>query len=131
MRARVTKFGNHLLAWGACAALVAPLHAADADGQRGISIFDQHPECMERELKPADREKCTMRGERVAPQLAPRQQAGAGNAAQIGDNAGNSPNATPPSGTMTTPGSGDKAGTAGGASGSTGSAPVTRGAASR
>lgn len=131
MRARVNKCGNHLLAWGVCMALVAPLHAADADGQRGISIFDQHPECMERDLKPAAREKCTVRGDRVAPRLAPRQQAGAANAAQVGDSAGNTQNATPPTGTMATPGSGDKAGAAGGAPGSMGSAPASRGAAAR
>ena len=104
-----SSYKSHLLAMGVFAVLMSPLHAADADGQRGIGIFDQHPECMERHLKPRDREKCAVRGDGTAPRLAPRQQAGAVNESQIGGSAGSAQTASPTNSTLVAPGAGDKA----------------------
>jgi hypothetical protein len=59
MTPRLRRHASHLLAFGLACAAAPPLHAADDDAERGISIFDQYPECMKPdELKPAERKKC-------------------------------------------------------------------------
>lgn len=81
-----------LAAFAACAAFALPVHASDADGERGISVFDQHPECMDRdELKSGDRRKCTVQSGPARVRVGPGNQAttsGTAIGSQTGSGAG-------------------------------------------
>ena len=60
MNRQLKPCGRHLLALVALTAwatFALPVHASDANGERDVSIFDKHPECMDRdELKSGDRQ---------------------------------------------------------------------------
>lgn len=76
MNRQLKTCGRYLLAFAAGAAFALPVHASDADGERGISVFDKHPECMDRdELKAGDRRKCTVRSGPSRVRAAPGSQA--------------------------------------------------------
>ena len=114
MAERAIKSAILLLVLSVCAA-APPLLASDADGERGISVLDRHPECMDRALNPAERKKCEVRDSAAKP--APRKQGGAGATESVSS----------PNNTVAIPGSTSQA--RGGAA--SGSSAVTGGAASR
>ncbi len=127
MNRQLKTCGRYLLALASVAVFALPVHASDADGERGISVFDKHPECMERdELKVGDRQKCVVQGGPARVRVAPGSQASTSGTA-IGSQAGGGAvmEGSPASGNASgspVAGSSTQGGTASGAGTSTGGA---------
>ena len=97
-----------LVALALSAACAPPANANDVNGERGVSVYDQYPDCMERgEMKPGARETCVLQGRAVRQRAAPAERADSGAPSSTGGGspASDSPATPAPGGSGSAPGS--------------------------